>query len=138
MRGGTSALATETLVLESDHDVVRARHVVRQLSLDAGLRLIDQTKLVTAVSELARNTVVHGGGGRMSAGLLEQGGRSGVWALFEDDGPGIGDIDQALRQGFTTGDGLGLGLGGAKRLVHEFSARSAPGEGTAVRVVSWR
>jgi len=117
---------------------VRARHVVRQLALDAGLRLIDQTKLVTAVSELARNTVVHGGGGRMSAGLLEQGGRSGVWALFEDEGPGISDIDQALQQGFTTGDGLGLGLGGAKRLVHEFSARSVPGEGTAVRVVSWR
>ena len=117
---------------------MRARHVVRQLALDAGLRLIDQTKLVTAVSELARNTVVHGGGGRMSAGLLEQGGRSGVWALFEDEGPGISDIDQALQQGFTTGDGLGLGLGGAKRLVHEFSARSVPGEGTAVRVVTWR
>ena len=86
MRGRTSALATETLALESDQDVVRARHVVRRLSLDAGLRLIDQTKLVTAVSELARNTVVHGGGGRMSAGLLEQGGRSGVWALFEESG----------------------------------------------------
>jgi serine/threonine-protein kinase RsbT len=117
---------------------VRARHAVRQLALDAGLRLIDQTKLVTAVSELARNTVVHGGGGHMTAGIVEEPGRTGVWAVFEDEGPGIPDIDQALREGFTTGDGLGLGLGGAKRLVHEFTLATEPGSGTRVRVVSWR
>ena len=117
---------------------MRARQVVRQLALDAGLRLIDQTKLVTAVSELARNTVVHGGGGHMSAGLAEESGRTGVWAAFEDEGPGIADVQEAMRQGFTTGDGLGLGLGGAKRLVHEFSLTTEPGQGVAVRVVTWR
>ncbi|MDX6686819.1 MAG: serine/threonine-protein kinase RsbT [Baekduia sp.] len=126
------------LPLRTDEDVVRARHHVRGLAQQAGLRLIDQTKLVTAVSELARNTVVHGGGGQMSAGLAQEGGRTGVWASFEDDGPGIPDIELAMRGGYTTGDGLGLGLGGAKRLVHDFDVRSAVGEGTTIRVTSWR
>jgi serine/threonine-protein kinase RsbT len=117
---------------------VRARHLVRQLALDAGLRLIDQTKVVTAVSELARNTVVHGGGGHMTAGVVEHGGRRGIWAEFVDEGPGIADVNEALREGFSTGDGLGLGLGGAKRLVHEFTLDAPPGRGTTVRVVSWR
>ena len=134
----TETPPVERLPLTSDQDVVRARHVVRQLALDAGLRLIDQTKLVTAVSELARNTVVHGGGGEMSAGLAEAAGRIGVWAQFEDHGPGIPDVDEAMRQGYSTGDGLGLGLGGAKRLVHEFSQHTEPGQGTTVRGVSWR
>jgi serine/threonine-protein kinase RsbT len=93
---------------------------------------------VTAVSELARNTVVHGGGGQMSAGLIEEGGRTGVWASFEDDGPGIPDLQLAMRGGYTTGSGLGLGLGGAKRLVHDFDVRSAVGEGTTIHVTSWR
>jgi serine/threonine-protein kinase RsbT len=122
----------------SDEDVVRARHHVRGLAQEAGLRLIDQTKIVTAVSELARNTVVHGGGGRMSAGITHSGGRTGVWVAFEDDGPGIEDTEQALREGFSTGAGLGLGLGGARRLVHDFELRSAPGQGTTVHVVAWR
>lgn len=118
---------------------MRARHHVRGLAQEAGLRLIDQTKIVTAVSELARNTVVHGGGGHMSAGIFESdSGRRGVWVAFEDDGPGIHDTEQALREGFSTGAGLGLGLGGARRLVHEFELRSAPGEGTTVRIVAWR
>lgn len=118
---------------------MRARHHVRGLAQQAGLRLIDQTKIVTAVSELARNTVVHGGGGHMSAGITESGnGRRGVWAAFEDDGPGIADTDQALREGFSTGSGLGLGLGGARRLVHQFEMRSTLGEGTTVRIVAWR
>lgn len=117
---------------------MRARHHVRQLALEAGLRLIDQTKLVTAVSELARNTVIHGGGGEMSAGLAQDGARAGVWAQFADEGPGIADVEQAMREGFTTGNGLGLGLGGARRLVHDFDVQSAPGEGTTIRVVSWR
>jgi serine/threonine-protein kinase RsbT len=134
----TSALTSEELRLASDEDVVRARHLVRQLAQEQGLRLIDQTKLVTAVSELARNTVVHGGGGSMSAGVAVEGARTGVWVEFADDGPGISDVDEALGAGFTTGDGLGLGLGGAKRLVHEFDVRSAPGSGTHIRVVTWR
>ena len=118
---------------------MRARHHVRGLAQEAGLRLIDQTKLVTAVSELARNTVVHGGGGHMSAGITHgSDGRPGVWAAFEDEGPGIADVDQALREGFSTGAGLGLGLGGARRLVHEFELQSVPGQGTTVRVVAWR
>jgi serine/threonine-protein kinase RsbT len=137
-RRRTSTLEPERLPLTSDQDVVRARHVVRQLALDAGLRLIDQTKLVTAVSELGRHTVVHGGGGSMTAGIVEQGGRQGVWAEFADEGPGIADVDEAMGAGFSTGDGLGLGLGGAKRLVHEFTLDTAPGRGTTVRVVSWR
>ncbi|MGZ6695023.1 MAG: ATP-binding protein [Solirubrobacteraceae bacterium] len=132
------ATDTTTLPLNSDEDVVRARHHVRGLAQEAGLRLIDQTKFVTAVSELARNTVVHGGGGHMTAGIAQDGARRGVWAAFEDQGPGIADREQALREGFSTGDGLGLGLGGARRLVHDFELRSAPGHGTTVRVVAWR
>ena len=100
--------------------------------------MIDQTKLVTAVSELARNTVVHGGGGTMRVGTVDDGPRTGIFAEFIDAGPGIADHEQAMREGYTTGGGLGLGLGGAQRLVSEFELRSAPGEGTRVRVVTWR
>src|SRR3954454_23494123 len=128
----------DDLPLRSDDDVVRARHRVRELAQQAGLRLVDQTKLVTAVSELARNTVIHGGGGQLSAGLLEQHGRVGVWASFEDEGPGIADVQLALTDGYTTGHGLGLGFGGARRLVGEFEVRSDPASGTFVRVATWR
>lgn len=131
-------MTDDAVPLRTDEDVVRARHRVRELAQRAGLRLVDQTKLVTAVSELARNTVVHGGGGQLKAGLLEERGRTGVWASFEDEGPGIPDIAMALSDGFSTGSGLGLGFGGAKRLVGEFDVRSAPGTGTVVRVVTWR
>lgn len=131
-------MTDEPVPLRSDEDVVRARHRVRELAQRAGLRLVDQTKLVTAVSELARNTVVHGGGGRLTAGLLEERGRTGVWATFEDEGPGIPDVQLALTDGYSTGTGLGLGFGGAKRLVGEFQVRSEPGSGTVVRVVTWR
>jgi serine/threonine-protein kinase RsbT len=117
---------------------VRARHRVRELAQQAGLRLVDQTKFVTAVSELARNTVVHGGGGRLTSGVLERNGRVGVWATFEDDGPGIPDLQLALTDGYSTGHGLGLGFGGARRLVGEFEARPNPTGGTIVRVVTWR
>jgi serine/threonine-protein kinase RsbT len=117
---------------------VRARHKVRELAQTAGLRLVDQTKLVTAVSELARNTLIHGGGGRMASGVVHEHGRVGVWAEFADDGPGIPDIELALTNGFSTGSGLGLGFGGAKRLVGQFDVRSRPGDGTVVRVVTWR
>lgn len=128
----------EPIQLRSDEDVVRARHRVRELAQKAGLRLVDQTKLVTAVSELARNTVVHGGGGQLEAGLIEQHGKTGVYATFEDEGPGIPDLQLALTDGFTTGTGLGLGFGGAKRLVGEFEARPREQGGTFVRVVTWR
>ena len=118
--------------------MVQARHIARDLAIACGLRLVDQTKLVTAVSELARNTIVHGGGGDMTARVIEENGRAGVEVVFRDSGPGIADIDRALTDGYTTGVGLGLGLGGARRLVHDFSLRSAPGEGTTVQVVRWR
>src|SRR3954454_742251 len=126
------------LALRTDEDVVRARHKVRELAQRAGLRLVDQTKLVTAVSELARNTVVHGGGGHMRASLVDRNGRMGVAAIFEDDGPGIPDLQLALTDGFSTGTGLGLGLGGARRLVGEFEVRAREHGGTFVRVVTWR
>lgn len=128
----------EPIPLRSDEDVVRARHRVRELAQRAGLRLVDQTKLVTAVSELARNTVIHGGGGHVEAGLIEAYGKTGVYANFEDDGPGIADLQLALTDGYTTGTGLGLGLGGAKRLVGEFEVRPREQGGTFVRVVTWR
>jgi serine/threonine-protein kinase RsbT len=130
--------APEAIPLRSDEDVVRARQHVRRLASEAELRLVDQTKLVTAVSELARNTVTHGGGGEMTAGRHDRGGRVGVWARFEDRGPGIADVEEAMREGYTTGAGLGLGFGGARRLVDEFDVRSALGEGTTVRIVRWR
>jgi serine/threonine-protein kinase RsbT len=117
---------------------VRARHRVRELAQQAGLRLVDQTKFVTAVSELARNTIIHGGGGHLRAGLLQEGARQGVYATFEDNGPGIPDIAMALTDGFSTGKGLGLGFGGARRLVNEFDARPNPSGGTIVRVATWR
>jgi serine/threonine-protein kinase RsbT len=118
--------------------VVRARHRVRELAQEAGLRLIDQTKIVTAVSELARNTVIHGGGGEMAAGTLADGARTGLWAEFTDQGPGIADLEQALTGGYSTGEGLGLGFGGARRLVSEFDVRTEVGAGTTVRIVTWR
>ena len=115
-----------------------ARHLARDLAIACGLRLVDQTKLVTAVSELARNTVVYGGGGTMTARVIDEDGRAGVELVFRDRGPGITDVERAMTDGYSTGAGLGLGLGGARRLVHEFSLDSAAGEGTTVRVVRWR
>ena len=128
----------EPVPLRSDEDVVRARHRVRELAQQAGLRLVDQTKFVTAVSELARNTVIHGGGGHMNSGLVSNGARTGVYATFEDEGPGIPDIQLALSDGYSTGSGLGLGFGGAKRLVGEFEVRARDEGGTFIRVVTWR
>lgn len=127
----------EQVALATDEDVVRARHLARRLSIDAGLRLVDQTKLVTAVSELARNTVVHGGGGVVTAELVRDGPRTGVRVSCRDDGPGIADVERALQDGYTSGHGLGLGFGGARRLVHDFDVQTAPGQGTTVTVVRW-
>jgi serine/threonine-protein kinase RsbT len=119
-------------------DVVLVRHAVRQSASELGFSLVDQTKLVTAASELARNTVIYGGGGIARIEKLLAGVRKGVKVTFEDNGPGIADIDQAMKDGFTSGGGLGLGLGGAKRLTDEFGITSKPGEGTQVWFIRWR
>jgi serine/threonine-protein kinase RsbT len=130
--------ARMTLPLRSDEDVVGLRKHVRERAVSIALSLVDQTKLVTAASELARNTIKYGGGGEVHLDALEDGFKRGVGLIFVDNGPGIPDLDQALRDGFTTGGGLGLGLGGSKRLVDEFDIDSRPGEGTAVSVVKWK
>ena len=126
------------LPLRSDEDVVALRKHVRERAVAIALSLVDQTKLVTAASELARNTLKYGGGGTVYLDALEDGFRKGVGLIFVDDGPGIPDLELALRDGYTTGGGLGLGLGGSKRLVDEFDIDSRPGEGTAVSVVKWK
>ena len=127
----------ERLEIQASEDVVRVRQRVRTLAVEAGLGLVDQTKIVTAASELARNTLDYGGGGsvEIEAATLP---RRGVRMTFVDNGPGIKDIDAALRDGFTTGNGLGLGLGGAKRLASEFSIESRPGEGTRITIARWK
>lgn len=130
--------ARVTLRLRSDEDVVGLRKQVRERAVAIALSLVDQTKLVTAASELARNTIKYGGGGEVHLDNLADGIRNGVGLLFVDAGPGIADVDSALRDGFTTGGGLGLGLGGSKRLVDEFEIDSRLGEGTAVLVVKWK
>ena len=124
--------------LVSSDDVVVARQNVRARAVEIGLNLIDQTKVVTAASELARNTVVHGGGGVLKIENIADSGRRGLRLVFEDSGPGIADVAQAMQDGFTTGNGLGLGLGGAKRLASEFQIESRAGEGTRVTIVRWK
>ena len=128
----------EVLPINTGEDVPRIRHRVRELAVQAKVSLVDQTKIVTAASELARNTLDYGGGGTATLQFLEEGIRVGVRIIFEDHGPGIPDLNDALRDGFTTGGGLGLGLGGAKRLVNEFEIYSRPGEGTRVSITRWR
>ena len=128
----------ETLPLKSSNDVVLARQKVRQWAIELRFTLVDQTKLVTAASELARNALDHGKGGEMRIEALAFGAKSGLRLTFQDRGPGIPDIQKALSDGFTTGSGMGLGLGGSKRLVNEFSIESEVGKGTTVTVVRWR
>lgn len=128
----------ETLPLKTSNDVVLARQKVRQRAIELRFTLVDQTKLVTAASELARNALDHGKGGSMTIEELTTGVRTGLRLIFEDQGPGIPDLEMALKDGFTTGNGMGLGLGGSKRLVNEFSIDSAPGKGTRVTVTRWR
>lgn len=131
-------IRTDKLPVASDADVVTVRQRVRALAVESGFSLVDQTKIVTAASELARNTVVHGGGGTAELEMLVEGARRGVRLTFRDHGPGIANIETAMRDGFTSGGGLGLGLGGAKRLSNEFEIHSRPGEGTVVRITRWR
>ncbi len=132
------AFQSETHPIVSADDVVRVRQLVRTWSTELKFSLVDLTKLVTATSELARNTLEHGGGGMMKGELVENGPRKGIRLTFEDRGPGILNIDLALRDGFTTGSGLGLGLSGSKRLVNEFHIESEAGRGTKVVITRWK
>ncbi|MFJ6698041.1 ATP-binding protein [Streptomyces sp. NPDC091272] len=131
------ASQVESVPIATSGDVVKARQSVRTLAQKSGLSLVNQTKLVTAASELGRNTLIYGGGGVARTGLVTVNGRSGVWVQFEDEGPGIPDQELALTDGWTSGSGMGLGLSGARRLVDEFELRTAPGAGTTVSVVKW-
>ncbi|MDF2773488.1 MAG: hypothetical protein K0S86_2985 [Geminicoccaceae bacterium] len=133
-----TVLRTERLELRSGSDVVSVRQAVRTWAIEAGFSLVDQTKMVTAASELARNTVDYGGGGTVRLELISDGIRRGLRVAFEDQGPGIPDIEKALTDHFTTGTGLGLGLGGARRLVNQFDIHSRAGEGTRVVITRWK
>lgn len=133
-----SLLKTETMPIRTDGDVVLVRQKVRAWAIELGFGLVDQTKVVTAASELARNALVHGGGGAARLDALNDGMRKGLRLTFEDHGPGIADIELAMKDGYSTGSGLGLGLSGAKRLSNEFDLRSAAGEGTRVTITRWK
>ena len=128
----------ETVAVRSSDDVVRVRQTVRARAVEAGFGIVDQTKLVTAASEIARNTVDYGGGGILRIEIVREGTRRGVQLTFSDNGPGIADISAAITDGYTTGGGLGLGLSGAKRLSNEFSIESSPGKGTTVTLARWK
>jgi serine/threonine-protein kinase RsbT len=131
--------ATESVPIRSSEDVVRMRQWVRARAMGIGFNLVEQTKIVTAASELARNILEHGGGeGHVQLDLVTNNSRNGLRLTFEDKGPGIADIEQALKDGFTSGSGLGLGLGGSKRLVNEFEIASRPGEGTRIAITRWK
>ena len=127
----------QVVPIAADEDVVRVRQLVRTVAVATKLSLVDQTKLVTAASELARNTLVHGGSGTARVETVERAGRAGVRAVFADSGPGIPDLDLAMTAGWTSGGGLGLGLSGAKRLVDEFDIDTAVGRGTSITVTKW-
>jgi serine/threonine-protein kinase RsbT len=131
-------LKDESATISSSSDIVRVRQIVREWAVSLGFSLVEQTKMVTAASELARNTLEHGGGGNVQMQVLNNEMRRGLKLTFSDKGPGIVDVAEALRDGFTTGNGMGLGLGGAKRLVNEFEIDSAPGRGTKVTITRWR
>lgn len=129
---------SETFPVTNSADVVKVRQVVRQWANEQKFSLVDQTKLVTATSELARNALEHGGGGTMLAEVVEDGPRKGIKLTFDDKGPGIADITLALKDGYTTGGGMGLGLSGSKRLVNDFQINSEPGRGTTVTIIRWK
>lgn len=124
--------------VRTSEDVVAVRQRVRAVATGQGLKLVDQTKIVTAASELARNTLIYGNGGVVLIELVESHNRAGIRLTFEDHGPGIADVDLAMKDGYTTGSGLGLGLGGARRLSNEFEIHSTPGQGTRVIITRWR
>lgn len=138
LRGVSDDTLLHSSTLQSQDDVVRLRQQVRQFASELGMSLVEQTKFITAASELARNTVLYGGGGHAHLSALQQADRKGLRLVFEDQGPGIVDIDLALTDGYTTGGGLGLGLSGSKRLSDEFELVSAPGQGTRITIVKWK
>ena len=129
---------SENRPIATPEDVVAVRQAVRQRAVELGFNLVDQTKIVTAASELARNTLQYGGGGTLRIEEVIEGSRRGLRLVFEDNGPGIANVELAMKDGYTTGNGLGLGLSGAKRLSSEFDIHSRPGEGTRVTIVRWR
>lgn len=131
-------LKDETASITSSGDIVKVRQLVRELAISLGFSLVEQTKMVTAASELARNALEHGGGGKVRMQALNNEMRRGLKLTFSDEGPGIADLEQALKDGFSTGSGMGLGLSGAKRLANEFEIESAPGQGTKVMITRWR
>jgi serine/threonine-protein kinase RsbT len=133
-----ATIRSESIPVRSSAEVVSVRHLVRKWAVELGFTLVEQTKIVTAASELARNMVDYGRGGTMTIEALEEGARKGLRLVFEDQGPGIADIQTALRDGYTTGSGMGLGLGGAKRLSNEFDIHSVVGEGTRVSITRWK
>ena len=132
------ALKEEVHDVRAPEDIVRIRQLVRAWAVDIGFSLVDQTKIVTAASELARNTLEYGGGGKVRLRHLQNGVRQGLGMDFEDQGPGIANLELALKDGYSTGTGLGLGLSGSRRLMNEFHIDSAPGQGTRVRVARWK
>lgn len=134
----SASVAARTVPIRTGEDVVRVRQEVRRIAVEAGLGLVDQTKIVTAASELARNTLDYGKGGEAIMEVVQAGMRRGVRILFQDQGPGIPDIELALKDGYTTGRGMGLGLGGARRLCNEFAIESAPAQGTRVTIARWK
>lgn len=131
-------LKDETVPIHSSSDIVKIRQLTREWALSLGFSLVEQTKIVTAASELARNVLDHGGGGMVQVEVLQNEFRRGLKLTFADEGPGIADLEQALKDGFTTGSGMGLGLGGARRLVNDFKIESVPGRGTKVSITRWR
>jgi serine/threonine-protein kinase RsbT len=133
-----AAVREATRAVRTGEDVVGVRQLAREWSIAAGLGLVDQTKIVTAASELARNLIDYAGGGMVTVAELNDGHRRGVRLIFEDRGPGIADVELAMKDGYTTGGGLGLGLGGARRLASEFAIESQPGKGTRVTITRWK
>ncbi len=127
----------DALELRIENDIVACRQAVRRVAQTLRFSLVDQTRLITAASELARNTLVHGGGGEMRWAVVKRDARTGLRLDFEDQGPGIPDVALAMTDGWTSGGGMGLGLSGSKRLMHDFAIRSAPGEGTCVTITRW-
>lgn len=135
---GNAPAPVGSMPLNDERDIVQCRAAVRQLTAGLKFSLVEQTKMITAASELARNTVIYGGGGRMRWEVVQQGVRAGLRLHFEDEGPGIPDIEQALTDGWTSGSGLGMGLSGSRRLVNDFSIDSKVGEGTRVTIARWK
>ena len=131
-------LKSEVQPVITENDIVYVRQNVRKWAVEMKFSLVEQTKMVTAASELARNLLIYGGGGEVRLEKLQEGARMGLRVMFVDEGPGIPDIEQALKDGFTSGKGMGLGLGGAKRLVTDFDIQSTVGKGTCITTTKWR